>query len=85
VEREPSPLYRKLFDVALECYENVKSIYRPGITSEELIAATSVIEQNGFTTYDSVFHGAGKAPELGTRSAAHPLKPRLIENTVHVI
>jgi hypothetical protein len=50
--------------------------------SEELIAATSVIEQNGFTTSDSVFHGeAGKRPELGTRSAAHPLEPwTLIEN-----
>jgi hypothetical protein len=37
--------------------------------------------------YDSVFHGeAGKAPELGTRSAAHPLEPwTLIENMVHVI
>jgi Xaa-Pro aminopeptidase len=55
VGREPSALYRKLFDVALECYENVKSICRPGVTSEELIAATSVIEQNGFTTYDGVF------------------------------
>jgi hypothetical protein len=34
-----------------------------------------------------VFHGeAGKAPELGTRSAAHPLEPwTLIENMVHVI
>jgi Xaa-Pro aminopeptidase len=87
VGREPSALYRKLFDVALECYANVKSICRPGITSEELIAATSVIEQNGFTTYDSVFNGeAGTAPELGTRSAAHPLEPwTLIENMVHVI
>jgi Xaa-Pro dipeptidase len=87
VGREPSLLYRKLFDVALECYENVRKICRPGITSEELIAATSVIEQNGFTTYDSVFHGeAGKAPELGTRSAAHPVEPwTLIENMVHVI
>ena len=36
VGREPSALYRKLFDVALECYENVKSICRPGVTSEEL-------------------------------------------------
>ena len=61
--REPSVLYRKLFDVALEFQENVKSICRPGFTSVELIAATSVIEQNGFTTYDSVFHGeAGKRP-----------------------
>jgi Xaa-Pro aminopeptidase len=87
IGRQPSPLYRKLFDVALECYENVRRICKPGTTSEELVAATSVIEDNGLTTYDSVFHGeAGKSPELGSRSAAHPLEPwSLVENMVHVI
>jgi Xaa-Pro aminopeptidase len=87
VGREPTPLYRKLFDVALECYENVRKVCRPGVTSIELVAATEIIEKSGFTTYDSVFHGeAGKAPELGTRSAAHPLEPwTLVENMVHVI
>jgi Xaa-Pro aminopeptidase len=87
IGREPSPLYRKLFDTALECYENVRKICRPGATSEEIVAATEVIEENGFTSYDSVFHGeAGKSPELGTRSAAHPLeKWTLAENMVHVI
>jgi len=87
IAREPSPLYRKLFDTALECYENIRKICKPGTTSEQIIAASSVIEENGFTTYDSVFHGeAGKTPELGTRSAAHPLEHwTLQENMVHVI
>jgi Xaa-Pro dipeptidase len=87
IGRAPNALYRKLFDVALECYENVRQICKPGVTSEAIIGATSVIEENGFTTYDSVFHGeAGKSPELGTRSAAHPLeKWSLEENMVHVI
>jgi Xaa-Pro aminopeptidase len=87
IAREPSPLYRKLFEVALECYENVRRICKPGTTSEEIVAATAVIEENGFTTYDSVFHGeAGKSPELGTRSAAHPLENWTLEkNMVHVI
>jgi Xaa-Pro aminopeptidase len=87
ITREPPPLYRKLFDTALECYENIRKICKPGTTSEALIAASSVIEENGFTTYDSVFHGeAGKSPELGTRSAAHPVEPwTLIQNMVHVI
>jgi len=87
IAQEPSPLYRKLFDSALRCYENMRRICKPGTTSEQLIAASSVIEEDGFTTYDSVFHGeAGKSPELGTRSAAHPLEPwTLIENMVHVI
>jgi len=87
IARQPSPVYRRLFDVALECYENVRRICKPGTTSAELVAATSVIENSGFSTYDSVFHGeAGKSPELGTSSAAHPLEPwTLEENMVHVI
>jgi Xaa-Pro aminopeptidase len=87
IAREPSALYRKLFDTALECYENIRKICKPGTTSEEIIAASAVIEENGFTSYDSVFHGeTGKSPELGTRSAAHPVEPwTLIENMVHVI
>jgi len=87
IAKEPSPTYRKLFDAAYECYESVRKICKPGTTSEQIIAATSVIETNGFTSYDSVFHGeAGKSPELGTKSAAHPLENwTLEENMVHVI
>jgi len=87
IGKEPSPLYRKLFDVAFECYENIRRICKPGTTSEEIVAASSIIEESGFTSYDSVFHGeAGKAPELGTQSAAHPLEPwTLQEKMVHVI
>jgi Xaa-Pro aminopeptidase len=87
IAREPSPTYRALFDTALQCFENIRKICQPGSTSEEIVAASSIIEENGFTSYDSVFHGeAGKSPELGTKSAAHPLESwTLQENMVHVI
>lgn len=87
IGKEPSPTYRKLFDAAYRCYENIRKICRPGTTAEEIVAASSVIEDSGFTSYDSVFHGeAGKSPELGTRSAAHPVEPWTLEqNMVHVI
>lgn len=87
ISQEPTATYRKLFDAAYECYESVRKICKPGTTSEQIVAATAAIEANGFTSYDSVFHGeAGKAPELGTQSAAHPLeKWTLEENMVHVI
>lgn len=87
IAREPSPTYRKLFDTARQCFENIRKICQPGASSEEIIAASSIIEENGFTSYDSVFHGeAGKSPELGTKSAAHPPEPwTLQENMVHVI
>jgi hypothetical protein len=65
----------------------VRRLCKLGPTSAEIIAATANIEQHGFTTYDSVFHGErGKSPELGTQSAWHPLEPwTLKENMVHVI
>jgi Xaa-Pro aminopeptidase len=87
IGKEPAPIYRKLFDAAHQCYENVRQICKPGITSEQIVAATSVIEESGFSSYDSVFHGeAGKSPELGTKSAAHPLERwTLEENMVHII
>ena len=49
--------------------------------------ASGRTDENGFTNYDSVFYGkAGKAPELGTRSATHSVEPgTLVENMVHVI
>ena len=87
IGKEPTPTYRKLFNAAYECYESVRKICKPGTTSEQIVAATSAIEAHGFTSYDSVFHGeAGKSPELGTSSAAHPLeKWTLEENMIHVI
>lgn len=73
--------------MALECYEHVRGLCKLGTTSAEIIAATSVIEDRGFTTYDSVFHGErAKSPELGTRSAWHPFEPwTLKENMGYVI
>ena len=87
IGKEPTPTYRSLFEAAYRCYENVRGICTPGTTSEQIVAATAVIEASGFTAYDSVFHGeAGKSPELGTRSAAHPPESwTLEENMVHVI
>jgi Xaa-Pro dipeptidase len=84
---EPAPVYRELFDAALTCYENIRRICTPGTTSREIVAAASVIEERGFATYDSVFHGErGKFPEIGTASSAHPPEDwTLRENMVHVI
>ena len=87
IGKEPASTYRRLFDAAYECYESVRKICTPGTTSEQIVAATSAVEANGFTSFDSVFHGeAGKSPELGTSSAAHPVEQwTLEENMVHVI
>jgi Xaa-Pro dipeptidase len=76
VSEPPTPIYRELFDAALGCYEAVLAVVRPGATSEESIEAGSIVEERGFTVYDSLFHGEmGKNPELGTPASAHPFEP----------
>jgi Xaa-Pro dipeptidase len=87
VGAEPTPLYRRIYDVALECFEAIRQIARPGTTSEQIVAATRCVEEAGFSAYDSVFHGEmGKGPELGTTTSGHPLEPyTLRENQVVVI
>lgn len=87
VGAEPTQLYKRLFDIALTCFENVSKALKDGATSEDVLNATSVIEENGFTVYDSLVHGEGaKNPELGSRSSAHPKEPFVFrENMVCVI
>jgi Xaa-Pro dipeptidase len=83
----PTPLYKKLFDTALVCFENVSKVLKDGATSEQVLDATSIIEENGFTVYDSLVHGEGaKNPELGSRSSVHPKEKFVFrENMVCVI
>ncbi len=87
VSVEPTPIYRKLYDVALECFETVSKILKPGTTSGEIVEAASIIEELGFPVFDSVVHGeGGKNPELGTKNSAHALEPwTFMENNVIVI
>ena len=83
----PTRLYRRLFDVAMDCYERVASVLRPGSTTEDVLDATSVIEENGFTVYDSLLHQEGGAnPELGSKTSVHNKQPFTFrENMVYVI
>lgn len=66
VEREPNDTYRRLFDAALECFERVRSALKPGSTSEDIVAASSIIEERGFTAYDSL---RGSRPQPRARHA----------------
>jgi Xaa-Pro aminopeptidase len=71
VGADPLPLYRRLHDVAEEAFEAIVSRLRPGTTAAELVAASSVIEEHGFTTVDDLVHGFGGGylpPVLGTAS-----------------
>jgi len=87
VSTEPTGLYHELFDVALECFKRVSTALRPGATTDDVLDATSVIEERGFTVYDSLLHQEGGAnPELGSRSSAHNKQQFTFkENMVYII
>jgi Xaa-Pro dipeptidase len=71
VDAEPSVLYQDLHGTALAAYEAITKVIRPGATPAELIEASSVIEENGFTICDDLVHGYGGGylpPILGCKS-----------------
>ncbi|MGH2913777.1 MAG: M24 family metallopeptidase [Solirubrobacteraceae bacterium] len=71
VAAEPSPLYRELHAVAQAAFDAITARLRPGATAAELVEASSVIEDAGFTTRDDLVHGfvgGYLPPVLGTRS-----------------
>ena len=68
---EPTPLYRELHDVADAAFDAVAGALRAGATAQELVDASGVIEDAGFTTRDDLVHGfvgGYLPPVLGTRS-----------------
>jgi len=90
VEAEASPLYRDLHTTAVAAFAAITEAIRPGVAAAELIEASAVIEQNGFTTYDDLVHGYGGgyfAPILGSKSrpAGHPPTLTLHENMCLVV
>ena len=90
VEAEPTPLYRDLHATAVAAFDAITRAIRPGVHAQDLIEASGVIEENGFTTYDDLVHGYGGgyfAPILGSRSrpAGHPATLILRENMCLVV
>jgi Xaa-Pro aminopeptidase len=76
VAADPTPLYRELHDVAEAAFDAVVSRLRSGATAAELVAASALIEDAGFTTRDDLVHGfvgGYLPPVLGTHS--RPLTP----------
>jgi Xaa-Pro aminopeptidase len=73
VAAEPTPLYRELHDVADAAFDAIVARLRAGATAAELVDATGVIEDAGFTIRDDIVHGYVGGyfhPVLGTRSRA---------------
>jgi Xaa-Pro aminopeptidase len=71
VDAEPTPLYRDLHKAADVAFDAVTGILREGATPADVVAASSVIEDAGFTTDDDLTHGYGGGylpPIIGSKS-----------------
>lgn len=90
VAAEPTPLFRELHAVAEAAFESITGVLRAGVTAQQIVDASGVIEQAGFTTCDDIVHGFGGGywpPVLGSRSRPAGAVPdmRLEENMTVVV
>jgi Xaa-Pro dipeptidase len=68
---EPSPLYRALHATADAAFDAIAAVLRAGATPAQVIEASGVIEEAGFTIIDDLLHGYGGGylpPVLGCQN-----------------
>ncbi|HZU06881.1 MAG TPA: Xaa-Pro peptidase family protein [Chloroflexota bacterium] len=91
IGEEPTPEYRRLYEVAEAAFYAVARALRTGATPAEVIAAADLIEEAGYTIYDDLVHGIGNGylpPILRTRGTTVEEPPadfRYPENSTWVI
>jgi Xaa-Pro aminopeptidase len=69
IGREPTPLYQELHAVADAAFDCVVARLKAGATAQQLVDATGLIEDAGFTIRDDLLHGfvgGYLPPVLGT-------------------
>ncbi len=86
----PTPAYRHMYDIAVEAFERISAVIRPGATSDDVLDAAESIHQAGFTICDDLVHGFGGgylAPILRTRRTSAKLPETFVfqENMVVVV
>jgi Xaa-Pro dipeptidase len=59
VGAEPTPLYRELHAAADAAFDAIANVLKDGALPAEVIAASSAIEEAGFTSIDDLLHGYG--------------------------
>ena len=74
VGREPTKLYHRLYDVALEAYQHIVDVLRAGATVKDVLDTSDFIAAEGLTVCDDLLHGYGMGylpPVVRTRATAH--------------
>jgi len=89
VGAEATPLYRDLHRTAEDAFDAVTREVRHGATMQEILDATGLIEERGFTICDDLMHGFGGGyfqPIIGCRSRmAGPLPDMTLEENMTVV
>lgn len=71
IAADPTPLFTDLHRAADAAFDAIAAVVRPGAHAADLVAASAVIEEAGFTIYDDLVHGYGGGylpPVLGSSS-----------------
>ena len=74
---EPTPLYQRIYDVAVRVHNEILDLLRPGATIKEILDVGDTIHKEGFTINDGLFHGYGMgiSPPPGGRTRETVLSP----------
>jgi Xaa-Pro dipeptidase len=79
---EPTKLYRDLHAAADAAFEAIAAVLKAGATPAQVIEASGVIEEAGFTIIDDLLHGYGGGylpPVLGSKSRpAGVIQPNVV-------
>lgn len=89
VGAEATPLYRDLHKTAEDAFDAVTRVIRHGTTMQEILDASALVEERGFTICDDLLHGFGGGyfpPILGSRSRpAGKLPDMTLEENMTVV
>ena len=91
VGEAPTQLYRDLHNTADAAFEAMAAVVRHGAKPADVIAASGIIEERGFTTIDDIVHGYGGgylSPILSSRSrtdGAHPVPDEPFETDMVIV
>lgn len=90
VGSEPAPGYREMHELGVEVFQRLLGVLRDGATAAEVLEASDVIHDAGFTIHDDLVHmanGGVYSPYLRTRQTTHDEPPAFAyrENMLVVI
>jgi Xaa-Pro dipeptidase len=91
VGEAPTQLYRDLHETADAAFDAMAAAIRNGAKPADVIAASGIIEERGFTTIDDIVHGYGGgylSPILSSRSrtdGAHPVPDEPFETDMVLV